>query len=50
MYSTTPPDDLDPRRRPRGYRRQFRAGSRMVAIPRVHDLLAALLVRLGAIR
>lgn len=44
-------DDLDPRRRPRGVRtRDFASGSRMVSIPRMQELLATLLVRLGVIR
>ena len=44
-------EDLDPRRRRRGVRtRDFMSGSRMVSVPRIQDLLASVLVRLGWIR
>ncbi|MCW2923766.1 MAG: hypothetical protein JWM98_1170 [Thermoleophilia bacterium] len=44
-------EDLDPRRRRRGLRtRDFRSMSRTVAVPRVHELLATALVRLGIVR
>jgi hypothetical protein len=52
MLSSKPlQPDLDPRRRPRGARtRDFASASRTVSIPRLHELLATLLVRLGLAR
>ena len=51
MLTHRPEDDLDPRRRPRGVRRRdWASASRTVSIPRVHELLATVLVRLGLFR
>lgn len=52
MQMHTPaPDNLDPRRSPRGVRRRdWASASRMLQIPRLHELLATLLVRLGLVR
>jgi hypothetical protein len=51
LSSSQPTEDLDPRRRPRGVRtRDFASGSRMISIPRLHELLATVLVRLGLAR
>jgi hypothetical protein len=53
MFSSTPQqhDDLDPRRNRRGeHTRDFASGSRMVSMPRLHELLASVLVRLGLVR
>lgn len=44
-------EDLDPRRRPRGARtRDWKSMSRTVAAPRMHELMATVLVRLGLAR
>lgn len=51
MLTRQQPEDLDPRRRPRGARtRDFKSMSATIAIGRVHELLATLLVRLGVVR
>lgn len=44
------PDDLDPRRRPRGVRRDWKSVSATVVIGRMPELLAKVLVRLGLAR
>lgn len=47
------PEELDPRRRPRDLvrRRDWASSTRSVAvIPRLHELLAMALVRLGLVR
>lgn len=51
MRSGQPDEDLDPRRHARGARtRDFRSMTAAISIPRLHDLLAAALVRLGITR
>jgi len=52
MFSRFAPDDrLDPRRSPRGLRRRdFASGMAMVSVPRVHELIASIMVRLGLVR
>ena len=51
FYRTPSAEDLDPRRRPRNVRRRdFMSASRAVSIPRLPELLASVLVRLGWIR
>ena len=47
------PDSTDPRRVPRGaaaQRRDWASATRMVAIPRLRELLATALVRAGLLR
>lgn len=43
-------EDLDPRRYARVRRRDFRSMSRTVAVPRMHELLAVALRRIGLVR
>ncbi len=51
MHESRPAESLDPRRRPRNARRRDWASmSRTVTIPRMHELLARVLVRLGLAR
>ncbi len=51
MVRTSSHENLDPRRTQRGIRtRDFSSASRVVAVPRIHVLLARLLVRLGVTR
>ena len=51
MRSNLTQDNLDPRRRPRGARtRDFRSMTAMISIPRLQQLLATTLVRLGLLR
>lgn len=52
LNAAQPPEDLDPRRRPRGMvrRRDWASMTRAVSAPRIHELLATVLVRLGLVR
>lgn len=50
MLNVQQTDDLDPRRHPRGVRRDWKSMSRVVSVARLHELLASVLVRLGVVR
>jgi hypothetical protein len=43
-------ENLDPRRRSRNVRRDWATVSRSIGFPRLHELLATALVRLGLVR
>ena len=50
MHHATDHEDLDPRRRDRHSREGSMTATKVVAVPRLPELLASLLVRLGWIR